>query len=63
MILSKKFECTTDDLDSIIVSLAKEIEDGWHIDMVELHDFHMHCEVKRNEPDFSINLVRKNSLK
>jgi hypothetical protein len=27
MILSKKFECTNDDLDSVIVSVAKEIED------------------------------------
>lgn len=26
MILSKKFECTNDDLDSVIVSVAKEIE-------------------------------------
>ena len=26
MILSKKFECTTEDLDSVVVSLAKEIE-------------------------------------
>lgn len=27
MILSKKFECANDDLDSVIVSVAKEIED------------------------------------
>lgn len=27
MILSKKFECTTDDLNSVIVAVAKEIED------------------------------------
>ena len=27
MILSKKFECTNDDLDSVIVSVAKKIED------------------------------------
>ena len=61
MILSKKFECTTEDLDSVIVSLAKEIEDGWHIGKIEMHDFHMYHSVKRNEPDFSIELVRKNN--
>lgn len=59
MILSKKFECTTEDLDSVIVSLAKEIEDGWHIGKIEMHDFSIHCYAKRNEPDFSIELVRK----
>lgn len=59
MILSKKFECTTDDLDSVVVSLAKEIEDGWHIGKIEMHDFHMCYLAKRNEPDFSIQLVRK----
>ena len=61
MILSKKFECTTEDLDSVIVLLAKEIEDGWHIGKIEVHDFHMCASVKRNEPDFSIELVRKNA--
>ena len=59
MILSKKFECTTDDLDSVIVSVAKEIENGWHIGRIELHDFHMCYAVKKDEPDFSIELVRK----
>ena len=59
MILSKKFECTTDDLDSVIVSLAKEIEDGWHIGRIELHDFVMSCSIKKTEPDFSVELVRK----
>ena len=59
MILSKKFECTTNDLDSVIVSVAKEIEDGWHIGRIELHDFHISYSTKKNEPDFSIELVRK----
>lgn len=59
MILSKKFECLTDDLDSVVVELAKEIENGWHIGKIEVHDFHMCCSVKRDEPDFSIELVRK----
>ena len=59
MILSKKFECTTDDLDSVIVSVAKEIENGYHIGKIELHDFHMYYSVKKNEPDFSIELVKK----
>ena len=59
MILSKKFECTTDDLDSVIVSLAKEIEDGWHIGRIKVHDFTMCYSTKKTEPDFSIELVRK----
>ncbi len=59
MILSKKFECTTDDLDSVVVSLAKEIESGWHIKKIEMHDFTMCYSVKKTEPDFSIELVRK----
>ena len=59
MILSKKFECTTDDLDSVIISVAKEIENGYHIGKIELHGFHMCYSVKKNEPDFSIELVKK----
>jgi hypothetical protein len=59
MILKKKFDCTTDDLDSVIVSVAKEIEDGWHIGKIEVHDFHTCYAVKKTEPDFSIELVRK----
>ena len=59
MILRKKFDCTTDDLDSVTVTLAKEIENGWHIGKIEVHDFHICASVKRNEPDFSIELVRK----
>lgn len=59
MILSKKFECTTEDLDSVTVALAKEIENGWHIGRIEMHDFHMCASVKMNEPNFSIELVRK----
>lgn len=60
MILSKRFECTSEDLDSVIVSLAKEIENGYSIGKIELHDFTMSCRATRNEPEFSIELVRKN---
>ena len=59
MILSKKFECTTENLDSVVVALAKEIENGWHIGKIEMHDFHMYALAKMNEPNFSIELVRK----
>lgn len=59
MILSKKFECTTDDLDSVIVSVAKEIENGWHISKIDTYDFAMCYSVKKTEPDFSIELVKK----
>ena len=59
MILSKKFECTTDDLDSVIVAVAKEIENGWHISKIETYGFTMCCSSKKIKPDFSIELVRK----
>ena len=59
MILNKRFECTTDDLDSVIVSVAKEIENGWHISKIEAYGFTMCCSIKKTEPDFSIELVRK----
>ena len=59
MILSKKFECTTDNLDSVIVAVAKEIENGWHISKIETYGFTMYCSSKKTEPDFSIELVRK----
>lgn len=59
MILSKKFECTNDDLDSVIVSVAKEIENGWHISKIETYGFTMCCSIKKTEHDFSIELVRK----
>ena len=59
MILSKKFECTTDDLDSVIVAVAKEIEDGYHISKIDTYCFTMSYSIKKNEPDFSIELVRK----
>jgi hypothetical protein len=63
MILSKRFECLTDDLDSVVVELAKEIENGWHIGKIEAHDFYMCCSVMRDKPDFSIELVRKDRYK
>lgn len=59
MILIKKFECTNDDLDSVIVSVAKEIENGWHISKIEAYGFTMCCSIKKTEPEFSIELVRK----
>lgn len=39
MILTKRFDCTFEDLDSVVVALAKEIEDGWHISKMENHGF------------------------
>lgn len=59
MILSKKFECTVEDLDSVVVAIAKEIEDGWHIAKIETNPIILCCGIKRNEPDYSIELRRK----
>ena len=59
MILSKKFECTTDDLDSVIVAVAKEIENGWHLSKIETYGFTMCCSSKKIEPDFFFFFIRK----
>ena len=61
MILSKKFDCTTEDLDSVIVAVAKEIEDGWHVTKIETNPIMVHYGVRRDEPDFSIELCRKDT--
>lgn len=59
MILSKKFECTVEDLDSIVVELAKEVENGYHIGKIETNPITLSYGIKRNEPDFSIELWRR----
>ena len=61
MILSKKFDCTIEDLDSLVVALAEEIKDGWHIAEIERHGVNISYSIKRTEPDFSITLVRKDA--
>lgn len=61
MIISKKFDCTFEDFDSVIVALAKEIEDGWHVTKIENHGFTCRAVVKNTEPEFTIELVRKDS--
>lgn len=61
MILTKKFECTIDDLDSVVVALAKEIDNGWHIHKIENHGCALQYSIKRTEPDFSIELIRRES--
>lgn len=58
MILTKRFDCTVADLDSVVVELAREIENGWHIGKIENHPMSM-CVKQRNEPEFSIELWRK----
>ena len=57
MILSKKFECTSEDLDSVVVALAKEIEAGWHVSRIETHRFTMNYCIQRTEPEFFISLL------
>lgn len=59
MILSKRFDCTFDDLDFVIVALAKEIEDGWRITKIENHGFTMCYSMHKDEPEFSIELSKK----
>lgn len=59
MVINKRFDCTFEDVDSVIVALAKEIEDGWHIVKLENHGFTLSHSIKRDEPEFSIELARK----
>ena len=59
MILTKRFECTFEDFDAVIIALAKEIEDGWHVINIENHGFTLSCNTKRDKPEFSVELARK----
>ncbi len=59
MVINKRLDCTFEDLDSVVVALAKEIEDGWHIVKLENHGFTCSPFIKRDEPEFSIELARK----
>ena len=59
MILSKKFDCTVEDLDSIVIALAKEIENGWHINSIEHHPLSLQIGVRMTEPMFTIELRRR----
>lgn len=59
MIIEKKFQCTLKDIDSVIVELAKEIENGWHVAQIEHEEFEVSF-VAQHYPQFSVTLVRKN---
>ena len=62
MILRKKFYCTFEDTDAVIIALAKELEDGWHISSIENHGLTMCCSRRREEAEFSIELERKERI-
>lgn len=62
MILRKKFDCTVEDLDYVVVKLAKEIEDGWHIVKIENHPLTMSFTTRMDEPQFSIELCKKKKI-
>lgn len=59
MIISKTFDCTMENIDEIVVALAKEIEDGYHITKMEHHGCTLCADIRRTEPEFSITLVKK----
>lgn len=61
MIISKKFDCIFEDFDEIVVALAKEVENGWHISEIESHGMTMCRDIRRTEPEFSITLTRKHN--
>ena len=42
-----------------IIAIAKEIENGWHINRIEVHDHELCYSIKRTKPEFSIELIRK----
>lgn len=60
MIVRKEFECTTKDIDKVIVELANEIQNGWHIEQITDISYKLSC-VLENYPKFSVILVRKNN--
>ena len=58
MITRKEFKCTTEDIDSVVLELAKEIEDGWSIESI--HDFTCELSVAiKSYPTFLVTLVNK----
>ena len=59
MVLSKRFDCTHEDLDAVVVELSKEIEDGWYITKIETHPMTFGVGVRINDPEFSIELCRR----
>lgn len=59
MILTKRFDCTMENVDEIVVALAKEIEDGYHITKMEHHGMTVCAGLRRTEPEFSITLTKK----
>lgn len=59
MIISKTFDCTMENVDEIVVALAKEIEDGYHITKMEHHGCTLCAGIRRTEPEFSITLTRR----
>lgn len=63
MILSKKFECTVDDLDSVIVAVAKEIENGYHVSKIDTYGFTMSCSIKKTSQIFQLNLLERIDIK
>ena len=58
MIIGKEFRCTVQNIDKVVVELAKEIENGWHIQRIKNHDFEL-SSVLNSYPEFSVTLVRK----
>lgn len=57
MIIKKSFDCTIKDLDSVVVALAKEIEDGWTIERVQHHAPTMCVGEAIREPQFTFHFV------
>lgn len=58
MIIKKEFRCTTENIDTVITELAKEIENGWHIEQFKDYSFQL-SHVLKCYPEFSVTLVRK----
>jgi len=58
MIIKKEFRCTTEDVNAVILELAKEIENGWRIESFKDYNFQLSVGLKAY-PEFSVTLVRR----
>ena len=58
MIIQKEFRCTTENIDKVVVELAKEIADGWSIKAIKDYSYELSVALK-SYPTFSVVLERK----
>ena len=58
MICKKTFECSTENVDEVVLELAEEIKAGWKIESVEMLERTMRVNI-RPEPCVRLRLIRR----